>query len=111
MEKSPEWEALREKALEAARIQRAAEKRGGPKKKIVQSWRGKKFRVEEIKRGEHARGVGAWRYMKHVAAPLMWPECLRKLQRNPEFVLMEDGAPCQCISYKSGEREARHSHA
>ena len=52
----------------------------------------KKFRVDKIKRAEHTRGVDAWRYVKHVAVPLMWPECQRRLQDNPEFVLMEDGA-------------------
>ena len=61
--------------------------------------------MEKIKRGEYARGVDVWRYVKHVAAPLMWPECLRKLQHNPEFVLMEDGAPCHSAYYTSQERE------
>ena len=74
---NPEWLALREQELKAARLQRAAEKTGAPKKKTPQSWRGKKFRVDKIKRAEHTRGVDAWRYVKHVAAPLMWPECQR----------------------------------
>ena len=103
--KSLEWKALREKELEEARIQRAAEKIGGPKKKTEQSWRGKKFRVEKLKRGENTRGVDAWRYVKHVATPLMWPECLRQLQRNPDFVLMEDGAPCHSAHYTNQERD------
>ena len=99
--RSPEWKALLEKEIEAARIQHAAEKRGGPKKKIEQSWRGKKFRVEKLKQGEYTRGVDAWRYVKHVAAPLMWPECLWRLQHNLDFVLMEDSAPCHSAHYTS----------
>ena len=102
---SPEWLTLREQELEAARLQRAAEKNGAPKKKIPQSWRGKKFRVDKIKRSEHTRGVDAWRYVKHVAVPLMWPECQRRLQDNPEFVLMEDGAASHSAQYTSRERE------
>ena len=68
---SPEWAALRKQELEAARQQRAAERAGGPKKKMPQTWRGKKFRVEKLKQHEHTRGVDAWRYVKHVAKPIM----------------------------------------
>ena len=100
---SPEWLALREQELKAARLQRAAEKTGAPKKKTPQSWRGKKFRVDKIKRAEHTRGVDAWRYVKHVAVPLMWPECQRRLQDNPELVLMEDGAASHSAQYTSRE--------
>ena len=49
-------------------------------------------KVDKIKRVENTRGVDAWRYVKHVAIPLMWPACRRRLQDNPEFVLMEDCA-------------------
>ena len=41
---SPEWLALREQELEAARLLPAAEKAGAPKKKTPQSWWGKKYR-------------------------------------------------------------------
>ena len=61
--------------------------------------------MEKLKRGEHTQGVDAWRYVEHVAAPLMWPECLWRWQHNPDFVLMEDGAPCHSAHYTSQERE------
>ena len=66
----------------------------------------KKFRVDKIKRAEHTRGVDAWKYVKHVAVPLMWPEFQRRLQDNPEFV--EDGAASQCTIHKPRTREARY---
>jgi hypothetical protein len=102
---SAEWATLRLQELATAQIQRQAEKNGAPKKKVDQIWRRKKFKVEKLKRGEHIRGVDAWRYVKHVAIPLMWPECHRQLQQNPDFVLMEDGASPHTASYTSRERE------
>ena len=71
---SPEWLPLREQELEAARLQRAAEKARIPKKKTPQYWRGKKYSVDKIKWAEHTWGVNAWRYVKHVAVPLVWPK-------------------------------------
>ena len=53
---SPEWLALREQELEAACLQRAAEKAGAPKKKTPQSWRGKKFKVDKSN-GQSILGV------------------------------------------------------
>jgi len=102
---SPEWAQIRLQELTAARVQRAAEKNGAPKKTIEQSWCRKKFKVEKIKRGEHVRGIDAWRYVNHVAKPLMWPECHRQLQQNPSFVLMEDDASPHTANYTSRERE------
>ena len=63
---TPEWAELRLRELATARVQRAAEKNGAPKKSIEQSWGGKKFKVEKLKCGEHIRGVDAPRYVKHV---------------------------------------------
>lgn len=102
---SPEWAALRKQELEAARQQRAAERAGGLKKKMPQTWRGKKFKVEKLKRHEHTRGVDAWRYVKHVAKPIMWPECKRQLQQNSDFALMEDGAASHSAHFTCRERE------
>ena len=58
-----------------------------------------------IKRAEHTQGVDAWRYVKHVVVSLVWPECQRRLQDNPEFVPMEDGAASHSAQYTSRERE------
>jgi hypothetical protein len=88
-----------------AQIQRQAEKNGAPQKKVDQIWRRKKFQVEKLKRRELIREVDAWRYVKHVAIPSMWPECHPQLQQNPDFVLMEDGASPHTASYTSRERE------
>ena len=101
---SDEWQELRKNELEQARIQRQIEKNGGAKKKIAQTWRGKKFKIQKIKRGE-GRGIDAWRYVKHVARPLLWPECRKRLTRNPNFILMEDNAPCHNAYYTTKERE------
>ena len=102
---SPEWAELKERELAAAKAQRRAEKNGAPKQQVPQSWRGKKYKVDKIKRGENIRGVDAWRYVKHVAAPLMWPESRRQLERNPDFLLMEDGAPSHTAHYTTRERK------
>jgi len=102
---SAEWATLRLQELATAQIQCQAEKNGAPKKKVDQIGRRKKFKGEKLKRGEHIRGVDAWRYVKHVAIPLMWPECHCQLQQNPDFVLMEDGASAHTASYTSRERE------
>jgi len=103
---SAEWGTLlRLQELATAQIQRQAEKNGAPKKKVDQIWRRKKFKAEKLRWGEHIPGIDAWRYVKHVAIPLMWPECHRQLQQNPDLVLMEDGASPHTASYNSCERE------
>ena len=102
---SPEWAELKERELAAAKAQRQAEKNGAPKQQVPQSWRGKKYKVDKIKRGENICGVDAWRYVKHVAAPLIWPESRRQLEWNPDFHLMEDGAPSHTAHYTTKERE------
>lgn len=102
---SEDWRTLREVELENARKQRQLEKNHGcAKKKIPQTWRGKKFKIQKIKRGE-GRGIDAWRYVKHVARPLLWPECRQQLCRNPTFILMEDNAPAHNAFYTTCERE------
>ena len=99
---SSEWQELKVRKLSAARQQRLAEKNGAAKQKIPQSWRGKKHKVQKIKRGD-SRGVDAWRYVKHVARPLLWPECHRRLLENPKFILTEDNAPCHKAFYTARE--------
>ena len=79
-------------------------KMGVQRKKIPQTWRGKKFKIQKLKRGE-GRGIDAWRYVKHVARPLLWPECRLLLIRNPDFILMEDNAPAHNAFYTTRERE------
>ena len=52
--------------------------------KTHQSWRGKKYKVQKLERGGGGE-IDAWRYVKHVAEPLMWPECKQR-----QVILMED---------------------
>lgn len=68
-----------------------------------QSWRDKKFKISKI---EHKKGSGvdAWRYVKHVARPILWPECERLILENPNFILMEDGAPSHTATFTNVER-------
>lgn len=101
---SEEWKELKVRELSEARKQRAAEKNGAPKKKTSQSWQGKKFKIQKIRKGD-GRGVDAWRYVKHVARPLFWPECHCHLAQDPQFILMEDNAPCHKAFYTTRERE------
>jgi len=104
---SAEWATLQLEELATAQIQCQAERNGAPKKKVDQIWRRKKFKVDKLKWGEHIHGVDAWRYVKHVAIPLMWPECHRQLQQHPDFFLMQDGASLYTASYTSHERETQ----
>jgi transposase len=101
---SEEWKALKKRELEETRIQRAAEKAGAPKRVVEQTYRRKKFTYDKIVRGEK-RGVDAYRYVKHVARPLLWPACRELLRENPNFVLMEDGASCHSAGYTTRERK------
>jgi hypothetical protein len=102
---SPEWTQVRLQELTAADVQCAGEKNGAPKKTIEQSWHRKKFKVENIKWGEHVRGIDAWGYINHIAKPLMWPECHHQVQQNPSFILLDDGASPHTANYTSRERE------
>lgn len=54
---------------------------------------------------ENMDGVLMHGDVKHVAKPLMWPECHRQLQHNPDFILMEDGASCHSTNYTGRKRE------
>ena len=103
-EATEDWRELRELELENARKQRQVERNGGVKKKNPQTWRGKKFKIHKMTRGE-GRGINAWRYVKHVARPVLWPECQKQLLRNPGFIRMEDNAPCHNAYYTTRERE------
>ena len=68
--------------------------------KTTQTWRQKKFKVQKIDRNEGKSGINAWRYVKYVAEPLMWPECQKR-----DVILMEDNAPSHSAVYTARERE------
>ena len=71
----------------------------GEKIKTIQTWREKKFKVQKLDRAGGG-GIDAWRYVKHVAKPLMWPECHER-----QVTLMEDNAPAHKSFYTNSERE------
>ena len=102
--KNREWKESEEfLQLKATELALAREKRAhtkaGEKVKTVQTWRGKKFKVQKLERGG-GNGIDAWRYVKHVAEPLMWPECTKR-----QVTLMEDNAPPHKSFYTNKERE------
>ena len=101
---SRDWEQTKARELQAARLQRLAESKGAAREKVPQSWRGKKYKVEKIKRGEKG-GIESWRYVKDLARPILWPECKRRLLENHLFQLMEDNAASHNSHYTNGERE------
>ena len=72
---------------------------------VQQTYRAKNFKFDKLTRGE-ARGVDSWRYVNHVAKPLLWPECKRQLTKNQNFLLMEDNAPAHDSVYTNRLREA-----
>lgn len=101
---SEEWKLLREQELRQARQAQAEAKAAGKTVKTTQSWRGKKYKIKKIKRGE-GRGVDAWRYVHQLCVPVLWPTCREQLLVNPSFILMEDNAPAHDAGFTNRERE------
>ena len=75
----------------------------GEKVKVRESWRNKKFKVEKIERGA-GKGIDAWRYVKDIGRPILWPLCQELAKKDSNFLLMEDGAPAHRASYNNLER-------
>jgi len=94
---------LKEQELKTLREARAEAQKTGVKIKTTQSWRGKKYKVKSLKRGD-PRGVDSWRYVTALARPLLWPTCKECLQQNPDFLLMEDNAPAHYSDFTTLER-------
>jgi len=68
---SDEWRQQKLIEQVAYRLQRHAEKSANvPKKRIPQTWGGKKYKIEQYKRGD-GKGVDSWGYVKAVARPLL----------------------------------------
>ena len=100
-----EWRELREHELQAGREMKAAAKLAGTLPgKATHSYKGKKFKLNNIPKGKKG-GIDAWRYIKHVARPLLWPACKERLAVNPDFILMEDNAASHHCWYTDAERE------
>jgi len=103
--KTPEWAQLRERELREGREMRAAAKRAGTTPgKATHSYKGKKYKLKTIPKGKKG-GVDAWRYIKYVARPLLWPACKERLALNPDFILMEDNAASHDCWYTDAERK------
>lgn len=61
--------------------------------------------MDKIFRKKGKGGIDAWRYVKHICRPILWPTCLQIMEDNPNFVLMEDGAPAHIVAFTNRERE------
>ena len=100
---SEEWKELRRVELADAREARLLASLTGVKTKTTQSWRGKKYKIKKLKRGD-SKGIDSWWYVTDLARPLLWPTChARKLVR-PDFLLMEDNAPAHDSDFTNYER-------
>jgi hypothetical protein len=79
----------------------------GRKHRSLQTYGAKKYKTKdwEINRSEGRKGgKDAWRYVKHVAKPILWPEC-RKLTEIDLNTVLEDNAPAYKVGDTNGERE------
>jgi transposase len=102
--RSTEFRDLKAYELRRARELRTAAKVRNEKVKTVQTWKRKKYKLDKIRKSDGG-GIDAWRYVKHVARPLLWPACKARLAENPNFLLMEDNAPAHKCWYNNSERE------
>jgi len=64
--------------------------------KATHSFKGKKFKLKKIPKGQKG-GVDAWPYIKHVARP--------PVSVNPDFIPMENNAASHGCWYTDAERE------
>jgi len=101
---SEEWQELRKRELSTAREARLLASLTGVKAKTTQSWRGKKYKIKKLKRGD-SKGIDSWRYVTCLARPLLWPTCRVRKLVNPNFLLMEDNAPAHDSDFTNYERE------
>jgi len=101
---SEQWKLLLERELAEARLARIAGKETGEKVKTTQSWRGKKYKIKNVERGD-SRGGDSWRYVHLLCKPLLWPTCKERESLNPQFRLMEDNAPSHDSDFTNRERE------
>jgi len=67
---SEEWKELRREELANAREARLLASLTGVKTKTTQSWRGKKYKIKKLKRGD-SKGIDSWRYVTDLARPLL----------------------------------------
>ncbi|RPA94324.1 hypothetical protein L873DRAFT_1937458 [Choiromyces venosus 120613-1] len=101
---SEEWQELRKRELSNAREARLLASLTGVKTKTTQSWRGKKYKIKKLKRGD-SKGIDSWRYVTCLARPLQWPTWQVRKLVNPNFLLMEDNAPAHDSDFTNYERE------
>ena len=65
---------------------------------IPQTYLGKKNKIKRIRRGD-GKVANSSGYVKHVARPLLWAECHRRMTANPNFILMDDNAATHHSEY------------
>ena len=100
---SEEWKELRRKELANACEACLRASLTGIKTKTTQSWRGKKYKIKKLKRGD-SKGIDSWRYVTDLARPLLWPTCRARKLVRPDFLLMEDNAPAHDSDFTNYER-------
>jgi len=82
----------------------AAKLAGTTPRKVTHSYKCKKFKLKGIPKGNKG-GIDAWRYIKHITRPILWPACKERLAVNPDFILMEDNAASHHCWYTDAQRE------
>lgn len=101
---SPEWIELRKREKDVYDAQQKSKKAGGSYVYCPMSHRGKKYKTKPLERSKKG-GIDSFRYVKHVARPLLWPACKELIAANPNFIVMEDNAASHKSIYTTRERE------
>ncbi|RPB00568.1 hypothetical protein L873DRAFT_1897545 [Choiromyces venosus 120613-1] len=100
---SEEWKESPREELANAHEAHLLASLAGVKTKTTQSWRGKKFKIKKLKRGD-SKGIDSWQYVTDLARPLLWPTCLARKLVCPDFLLMEDNAPAHDSDFTNYKR-------
>ena len=96
---------MRERELKAAQEARVTAALKGEKcGKTTQSFRGNKYKKEHnLKRGD-VKGIDSWRYVTVLGRPILYPECKKRMELNPDFILMEDNAASHDSCWTNAQR-------
>ena len=97
------WQELRRRKLSDPHKARILASLTGVKLKTTQSWKGKKYKIKKLKRGD-SKGVDSWRYVTCLARPLLWPTCWVWKLVNPVFLLIEENTRAHDSDFTNYER-------
>ena len=94
-------ERTSEQELQAGREMKAAAKLAGTlPKKATHSYKGKKFKLNNIPKGRRVVLMPGG-----ISRPFLWSACKERVAVNPDFILMEDNAASHHCWYTDAERE------